>query len=319
MKVLVIPSNRPESLDAFFAAWQDKGGWDVSILIEDGPERSFVSQADKHYAWRDIEKFLGEDHWIFSRKDSAIRCFGFLVAWWLGADHVLTLDDDCYPGGYDSFFSQHLAVMNAHPRWLSSVPGMPVRGMPRKYSWMPSIVANVGLWSGVPDLDAETQLRCPVTDFNPPRGWWIAPHGQYIPVSGMNLCIKRCALPLFYFPLMGQGQPFSRFDDIWAGVIAKKIADHLGWSISVGEPFVEHRRASDPHVNLVKEAPGIEANETFWELIDGIGLTAGSNLEAIQELGHYLAIAPQLSPYYNRLGKALQVWARLLTERPPGL
>ncbi len=323
MKTLVIPSNRPGCVDAFFDAWKGKGGWDEAILLEDGPERSFISQADRHFAWRDIDKIVGEANWIFSRRDSAIRCFGFLVSWWLGADYVLTLDDDCFPPPHmlrGDFFSTHVAMFNAHPRWRSTVPHMRVRGLPyTDVGRLTNIAANVGLWSGVPDLDARTQLETPVTDFRPPPGKWVVPRGQYVPISGMNLCIARQALPLFYFPLMGEGQEFSRFDDIWAGIIAKKITDHLGWSISVGEPFVEHRRASDPHVNLQKEAPGALANETYWKVIDAIPLTAKDAIGAVAELGRGLETATGLTPYLFKLGKALRVWVRLLTERPPGL
>lgn len=321
MKVLVVPSNRPESFTRFMREWGGKGGWDVSILVEDAPERSFVSAATHHHAWRDVEKFLGEDAWIFSRKDSAIRCFGFLAAWWLGAEHVLTLDDDCFPSwsSGNDLFGRHVWRMSQHRRWISTVPLTRVRGLPYDNPGvLPHVVASVGLWTGIPDLDARTQVEEPVTDFQPPCGSWVVPRGQYVPVCGMNLCFRRDALPLFYFPLMGEGQPYRRFDDIWAGVIAKKICDHLGWSISVGEPFVEHRRASDPLVNLEKEAPGVAANETFWEVIDRVRLTAGHSLGAVRELGRALELG-YTDAYLGRLGKALQVWARLLVERPQGL
>jgi len=45
---------------------------------------------------------------------------------------------------------------------------------------------------------------------------------------------------------MGEGQPYRRFDDIWFGVIAKRICDHLGWSIAVGDPHVHHGRCPTP-------------------------------------------------------------------------
>lgn len=297
------------------------------FLVEDAPERSFVSTATNHFAWRDIEKILGEDHWIISRKDSAIRCFGLLAAYHAGAEFVLTLDDDCYPDGRGSepFMNQHVGWMLTRTRWTSSVPGFIARGYPkRNLGTLPNVVANVGLWTGVPDQSAESQLACPLTDFRPPRGSRVIPAGQYVPVSGMNLCIRRDAIPLFYFPLMGQGSPYSRFDDIWAGVIAKKVCDHLGWHFTVGEPFVNHRRASDPQVNLAKEAPGVEVNEIFWQVIDRIFLAPGDALGAVCEMGRVLAGGGSLglggpTLYFKRLGEALQVWARLLTVRPPGL
>ncbi len=126
----------------------------------------------------------------------------------------------------------------------------------------------------------------------------------------MNLYIRHEAIPFMYFPFMGEGQPYKRFDDIWAGVIAKRALDLLGWHMSVGEPFVEHRRASDPFANLVKETPGIVANEMFWEAIDGIEVPSGKTpQDIVATLGRGLEGLEDA--YLKRLGQALQVWARL--------
>lgn len=328
MRMLVIPSNREGCLRSFFNAWEGKGGWDEVIVIEDGPSRTFAlptKRPYRHFSHAEIADVLGDDSWIISRRDSACRCFGFLAAWWAGAEAVLTLDDDTRPhAGYEDLFALHLKAISSHPRWHTSCPGLRVRGLPyQNVGVLPNVVANVGLWSGVPDLDARTQLASPLTDFTPPLGSEVIPAGQYVPVSGMNLCLQRRALPLFYFPLMGADSPYARFDDIWAGVIAKKCMDHLGWHLAVGEPFVRHERASDPKVNLTKEAPGLAAHEDFWRVIDVFGLLGRGPLKCIYEIsawlrltGLNLAIAPG---YLHRLGKALQVWGRLFTEKPKGL
>ncbi len=329
MRVLVVPSNRPEHFTAFLKAWEGCGGWDEIWLIEDAPERTFLPNVARHFSWREIEKTLGADKWVFSRRDSAIRCFGLLAAWWAGAEYALTLDDDCYPGypSYSAthdFLGRHVLALAACPRWCSTVPRLHVRGLPyTSLGTLENVVVSIGLWGGVPDLDAQTQLAHPELsrNFLPPPTSWVVPSGQYVPVSGMNLCIAHKALPLFYFPLMGEGSPYSRFDDIWAGILAKKAADHLGWHFRVGEPFVDHRRASNPRVNLVKEAPGLELNERFWEVVDGIPLTAGDVLGVVWEMGEALQKAGrrQVLPYIGQLGAALQVWHRLLCQRPEGL
>ncbi|KIY91856.1 hypothetical protein MNEG_16107, partial [Monoraphidium neglectum] len=41
----------------------------------------------------DIEKLLGDKAWCISYKDSACRCFGFLVS---KKRYVFTIDDDCF-------------------------------------------------------------------------------------------------------------------------------------------------------------------------------------------------------------------------------
>jgi reversibly glycosylated polypeptide / UDP-arabinopyranose mutase len=333
--LLVIPSNRPESLRAFFDAWGDRGGWDQVCIIEDAPEKSGIPATWNrtppmlHYSHKEIAQILGKDAWIISQQDSACRCFGFLVAWWHGFDRVVTLDDDCYPHGPRmavSFCDQHNLANICHTKWVSSVPGARVRGLPYKnHGQLENIVANVGLWTGHPDLDAVQSLTLLAQHARPtyplPQNW-IVPHGQFVPVCGMNLCIERRALPLFYFPLQGKDQPYRRFDDIWAGIVAKHCMDALGWHLSVGEPFVEHRKASDPFVNLVKEAPGIGANETFWQTIAGINIDRD---ECDQEgaLGAMATVATRLdsrhAPYLAVLGNAIDRWVKLFETRPTGI
>ena len=329
MRALVIPSNRGDCLQDFFAAWGDRGGWDQVVVVEDNAERTFrVPAGALHFSWREIDDLLGEDAWIFSRRDSAILCFGLLVAWHLGAEHVLTLSDDCFPGSRQklapTFFDAHLDALAGHSRWVSSVPGLRVRGIPyQNTGTLPNVVANVGLWEGHPDLDAistfQTIAERAYPRYGLPCSNWIVPHGQYVPVCEMNLFISRQGLPLFYFPKQGEGSPYHRFDDIWAGVLAKRLCDHLGWRLSVGVPFVHHQRASDPFTNLVKEAPGIKLNETFWETVEGVRLSTESWGWSIKQMGHGLQESGD--SYLAQLGKALHVWHHLLhsPKLPPTL
>lgn len=323
MKTLVIPSNRPERLEKFFEAWKGRGGWDNVILVEDGPSKSEFKHDENllHYCWEDIEGLLGEDAWIISRKDSAIRCFGFLMAATCLSDYILTLDDDCYPvpEGYaeGTVFDQHLFYMtNFHSPWMETA-GMRTRGIPYMTHESPKVLVdvNVGLWEGVGDWDSIQDH--PSGYFLPSPGHGLVPHGVLIPMCGMNLCFTRRVIPLMYFPLMGEGQPFSRFDDIWAGILCKRMLDSVGGLMGFGEPFVHHIRASDPEVNRIKEAPGIEANETFWQMIpDTLGST--TPLEAVEIMEELLSSSiPKDCPYAHymmRLRFALATWAELLEE-----
>jgi reversibly glycosylated polypeptide/UDP-arabinopyranose mutase len=314
MRILVVPSNREECLKAFLAAWDKLRDWDRIIVVEDGPERTFDLEVDGHYSWAEIDETLGPDAWIVSRRDSAVRCFGLLMAYRMGATHILTLDDDCYPHDRSPIFAGHVDRMEGVPRWIPSVPGMMTRGLPyRNLGTASNVVASMGLWSGIPDLDAIQSLNDLdfATDgrFAPPAGSRIMPAGQYFPLCGMNFCIRADVTPLAYFPLMGDGSPYRRFDDIWMGIIFKRIADHLGLAISVGEPFVRHQRASDVMVNLVKEAPGIAANETFWEAIDAVPLSGRSAVACMAEMG--ASLETDADPYIAGLGRKMKIWAGL--------
>ena len=115
-----------------------------------------------------------------------------------------------------------------------------------------------------------------------------------------------------YFPLMGEDNKgnkwgYDRFDDIWAGIFAKKIMDHLGYGVVNGSPFVEHRKASDPFKNLQKEAIGIETNEILWKHIDGLSLSGNTTLlECYKLLANNVSI--QDTEYFSKLKQAMKIW-----------
>ena len=147
----------------------------------------------------------------------------------------------------------------------------------------------------------------------PPMRQFI-PAGSLFPMSSMNLAFAREVTPLMYFPLMGKdpyGNPwgFDRFDDIWAGIFAKKILDHLGLSVANGSPFVEHRKASDVHKNLVKERRGIVINETLWRSALAVSLTKKTPVSCYLELAQ--AITFPKTAYFQKLREAMVLWASL--------
>lgn len=320
---LVIPTNRPAKLQAFVKAWRRAGDWDLMIVVHDGPEPIRLIDPPwptEQVCWWDIDQVLGEQSWIISRQDSAIRCYGFWLTWARGADFVVTLDDDVRPkAGQSKLCWKHQFVMSHHPRWVRSVSDVQPRGIPyENVGTLADVVVNVGLWTGVPDIDAmQTLVNGACKGFVPDSGSRIIARGQYVPVCGMNLAVRRDVLPLCYFPPMGtnpKGEPwpYRRFDDIWAGVVLKRCLDHLGLSLSVGEPWVHHERASDPFVNLTKEATGIMANERYWEIIDEVRLTAATPIGCAREMGQGLAAHDD--PYLHSWGAALGHWADLFSE-----
>jgi len=324
VKVLVIPSVRENSIKEFLAVWKGKGGWDKIVLVEDNPGKTFEVEVDYHYSWKEIDLVLEKDKWIISRRDSAIRSFGFLIAYNLGCDYILTLDDDCYPlPDTKDFFGDHLKAMR-FPKWVPSLPRDRSRGLPYENLGKKLTCANMGFWAGVPDLDSIQSLPLleehggVPTNFEPPEDNRIVPNGQYFPLCGMNFCFNRFVAPLAYFPLMGIGSPFGRFDDIWFGIIFKKIIDHLNLQVSVGGPNIKHIRASNVWKNFQKEAPGIIENEIFWEKVESCKLTSDTPIDCMHEMGaHFQSIQHYTYPeFYHKLGKALQIWANLFKESP---
>lgn len=314
---LVVPTIRESSINEFLEIWQSIHGatWDHIVIVEDNPNKTFDlwSATDKlHLSWEDIENDLGENSWIISRRDSAIRSYGFWKAWQLGADIIYTLDDDCFPAKGHDFVKQHLHNLTNTSKWCESVLGYRTRGLPyHNMGTMDNVMFSMGFWEGVPDLDAIHMLTDHLGKPQFPKTR-VMPRGQYFPFCGMNFAFKREVAPLTYFPLMGRDSPYGRFDDIWFGVICKKICDHLDFAITVGEPHIHHSKASNAFVNLVKEAPGIKANETFWESVDIIGLRASTPADCMCEIG--VALMENSDQYLAKIGKALTVWSGLFSN-----
>lgn len=329
MNALVVPTNRGERLLEFLDAW-DPWPWDRIFVIEDAPARSLDLPGGRWSSdvtaievssWEEIDAQL-EEPWIISRMDSGIRAFGFWRAWAAGASCIFTIDDDCHPAG-DDLVAGHLANLNETPIWQSSVPGLRVRGLPYRNSGGPLPVdVSVGLWEGCPDLDSIQSLAHEgaggSANLVTRVGSRVMPSEQYFPMSGMNLAVRREAACLMHYPPMGREAPYARFDDIWCGLVVQRILRHLRRSIVCGRPLVEHRRASDPFANLVKEAPGIDANEDMWERIDAVSVRGATPLECMREVGRGLAESGERDGYLGRWGRSILAWCELFDEEGTG-
>lgn len=277
------------------------------IVVEDNPTKSF-DVGVHHYSWKEIDKELGDDSWIIPRRTDCIRSFGYWKAWEMGAKVIVTMDDDCYPCGVD-YLDAHLRALRQSvefPAWVPTIDGPKPRGMPYyNLKRKAEVVLNHGLWSGVPDLDAVTQL----TDEQAVKyRKGPIPFGLYYPMCGMNLAWKREVTPAMYFLLMGKDYRYDRFGDIWCGIILKRITDHLGKAIMSGDPLVFHERASDVWDNLEKEAPGMRVNEQLWQVVDRVPLTADNWRDCYIEMARGLELE---GDYWCSLKKAMEVWAGL--------
>jgi hypothetical protein len=322
MKVfLVIPTVRDLS---FLNEWGERLKDCHIVIVEDRtiknvrvPKKQY--QSISHYSWEDIARDFGSNEWIFSRKNAGIRCYGFWKAYEAGADIIVTIDDDCYPTD-DPFVETHIANLSlkAPGGWVPTYPHRDfvfTRGIPYSVRGKYPVVVSHGLWTNKIDLDAKTQLRHPDIDLPAyPSVLTFVPRGYFFPMCSMNLAFRREVTPLMYFPLMGEdahGQRwgYDRFDDIWAGIFAKKILDHLGLSVANGSPFVEHRKASDAQKNLQKERRGTAVNEDLWRRVSEVKFTQATIVGCYRELAQKIAF-PSI-PYFTKLRQAMVLWANL--------
>jgi len=319
---IVIPTIR--NLD-FLKDWKRQFADCIGIIIEDHPKKEIDSPKKYftklfHYCWKDIDSDFGKKSWIFPRKNAGIRSYGFFKAYQLKIQNIITLDDDCFPVKGQSFVNDHLENLSlkAPKKWFPTYPHRQfhyTRGVPYCIRDISEVVISHGLWSNILDFDAPTQLvnyklSIPLS-FNFSE---FIPKGYYFPMCSMNLAFKTKISPLMYFPLMGYNDKnlhwgYDRFDDIWAGVFAKKIIDHLDLAVVNGSPFVEHKKASNVFTNLLKEAKGIQTNEILYQNVDKVTLTSKTIVGSYKELIAKLELPKE--DYFIKLKKAIEIWLNL--------
>lgn len=259
---VVVPSNRPDRLAEFEAAWAD--------LFKAHDVRLFVVH-DNEQTWETLPA------WVPRRSDM-IRSWGFVEAYRSDVDYVLTLDDDVRPlSGVDVFAEYEYVFEAGAPcsEYLSvgalTTSGLEMRGFPFGDRKPATVQVQYGGWCGVLDYDAPTQLAAP-------RGeeWFenvVLPVPRGVPVT---TCIMNCAFRREVTPIMWQlplveGR-YNRWGDIWSGLLQKRALDAVGDVMVInGRASVRHERASDPFANLAREQPGVALNEGMWAALDGGG------------------------------------------------
>lgn len=310
---VVVPTIRESCILDWLDRWSKELTGTHVFIMEDNPDKLFVLEKIgvefDHYCWKDIDKELGDKSWIIPRRTDCVRSFGLYMAWKMGYDNIITMDDDCYPDDKD-FVATHTKYLyeTLYPlNWFQHSQTIRVRGVPDKIVSTHS-VANMGLWSFVPDLDAKTQISFPELRVEKHNFNFFSPFNYFSPISGMNLSFRRESVPAAYFLLMGGEYEYDRFGDIWMGIFLKKICDHLGVYITGGNPYVRHERASNPTRNLEKEKTGYVVNNLLWREVEKMKIE-GSNFKDC-----YFSLAgqlPEFSPYWRKLKGAMVVWANL--------
>ncbi|KAG6754224.1 hypothetical protein POTOM_042244 [Populus tomentosa] len=231
---IVIPTIR--NLD-FLEQWRPFFQPYHLIIVQDGDPSKNILVPDgfdcELYNRNDVNRVLGPKSSCISFKDSACRCFGFLVS---KKKYIFTIDDDCFvgkdPSGKEiNALAQHIQnlLTPSTPFFFNTLydpfrEGVDfVRGYPFSLrGGVPTAISH-GLWLNIPDYDAPTQLVKPLErNTRYVDAVLTIPKGTLFPMCGMNLAFDRELIgPAMYFGLMGDGQPIGRYDDMWAGWCAK--------------------------------------------------------------------------------------------------
>ena len=271
---ICIPSIRQESLSEWFNAWEylfDKH--QVRIYVTIDGETPFCYRVDG-YNRRDLDTPPEVQKLIFNFSD-VCRNLSFFHAAQEGAEVFISMDDDIRPLPGTDPIQEHLDALGKPVilSWMNTAHEHLMRDIPYGIRTEATTVLSHGVWKGVPDMDAPTQLLNPYArDLTFYRG--PVPNGIYFPVCAMNFAFTRELLPWVYQAPMGirlekefSLPKYDRFGDIWAGVVMKHAIDNVLTRAAAvtGYSTIEHIRASNVFANLRKEAVGMELNETFVE------------------------------------------------------
>ncbi len=257
----IIPTIRPDSYKRWLEAWKplfDKH--DVHLVtVWDGKKPMIEYKGDKY----SIKEVMGEYSDVIYNFNSGVRNVGFAYAYKeLKPDIYLTLDDDEVPDG--DTIQDHIDALNMRVpiSWMTTASEY-MRGFPYGVREEAEVVLSHGVWQGVADWDAPTQLvkgNHPVTFYKAP-----IPKGIYFPMCIMNLAFKPQVLPWIFQPPQGEKVGIWRFDDMWSGILTKRAIDEHGWAAVSGYASLIHQRESNVWTNLKHEATGLLLHETFWK------------------------------------------------------
>lgn len=310
---LVIPTHEDFRFIEWLNLWQpllDK--YDVELFVVEDSDTKSNFGVKNHYYRKDFPDFVPSG-------TGSCRSYGFLKAYQSDCDWIVTLDHDCYPvedifQAYIEGFEQEQSLSNYFDVGNSFGLGEYMRGYPFKQRRVTKPLIQYGGWDNVPDMDAITQLKHgDVQGYKFDRKIQALPQGIGFTGCIMNTAMKREVVPLLYQLIMGTDRVgYDRWDDIWSGLFAKKICDHLEVPIIVnGFATIKHSRASNPHENLKKETGGYELNENMWEKINSIQLGGNDILTCYQSLTNQLN--PEwFGPQGYKIIEGMQKWLRAL-------
>ena len=165
------------------------------------------------------------------------------------------------------------------------------------------IGVNAGLWLNEPDVDAITRLALPVKITGLKQKQIALAKNCFAPINTQNTALVYDLIPAFYFVLM-EGTinhlPLARFGDIWTGWFLKKIADHLGYYVSFGEPLTDHRRNKHDLFNdLYIELTPLKHNDAFVELIQLITPKGKTTIDVYSDISKKLYDEIQKNNTFN--------------------
>ncbi len=269
------------------------------------------------------------------------RNIGLLYAYQKGADVIITIDDDNFFMDND-FVGLHtvgktkkMNVISSRTKWLNVCSFLEEefgrefyhRGFapemwfkdesPQVDVQNVNVVVNAGFWLGDPDVDALTRLYYSSKPINATgykrKSNFALAKDTWSPFNSQNTSLLRDVIPAYFLsPLVG------RYDDIWGSYVVKRVADHLGHTISFGLPLVEQKRNLHNYwKDLEKEVDGMNLTMRFVEALSAVNLSGKTYSECYLEIYCSLpkilkidAIETNHSSYFKDYIEGMGVWIK---------
>ena len=309
---------------------------------EHGTNGVVMNERDRREMARDLR--ISKFYDVFPQRSHAETSYGLLYMAVNNFDYGFFIDDDTRPIASIDYFRTHLQNLgfSGEVTRVSSSSGwvnvlyrsyhkhkLYPRGFPYSATSESvkvdtekcrNVVVSQGLWTNIPDLDAvrilsdgdlngQAKTRLNAGDFGEN---FTVKRGQFTTVCSMNLAFKKEIIPAFYqFKMDDNPWRIGRFDDIWSGIVVKRVADALGKTILNGHPLCEHNKAPrSTFKDLNSEAPGLESNEWFSKVVGVVRLSGKDESSMTASIGR--ALAKSRFPFIRYSGNHLLRWLELL-------
>ncbi|GMH07653.1 hypothetical protein Nepgr_009493 [Nepenthes gracilis] len=287
----------------------------------------------KIYQKSDMDKVVGSS--LTSRLFSGYACryFGYLIS---QKKYIISVDDDCMPAKDDKGFlidvvSQHITNLAtpATPLYFNTLydpfrKGTDfVRGYPFSMRNGVPCALSCGLWLNLADYDAPTQaLKAEQRNSQYVDAVLTIPRGVMMPFSGINIGINRELLGPTLFPglkLAGEGKfRWETVEDIWCGMCAKVVCDHLGYGVKSGLPYVWRNERGDAIASLKKDWEGMKLMEEAVPFFQSLTLSpaAVTAEDCLAEISTLVkeglgAVNPVFAQAADAMTQWMQLWKKI--------
>lgn len=189
------------------------------------------------------------------------------------------------------------------------------------------VVLNMGLWTEDPDVDAVTNLTLPtrILGLKKEFSTLMIANSTFMPINSQNTAFATEILPCLYEVMQGynlKGLKIDRYSDVWAGFMAKKVIDHMGDKITVGQPLSRHVRNYHNLLNDLKlELWGMLLTEKFVSWLESMTINGSSYIESYNFLAKDMKKTlsrsfddPTIRKYFEKLSDAMGIWTNACSK-----